>query len=91
MGILKRKHLEEMEEEASIEEEAEEIFLDTIVDKEPEEDFDEEEDMIEADEQAYEEALIDADIEEALIDADIARQEKIHELVEQKLSNLYEK
>ena len=78
MGILKQKYLEEMEEEASIEEEAEEIFLDIIADKEPEEDFDEEEAMIQAAEEAF---------EEAQIDKEIARQEKIQALVQEKLAN----
>ena len=81
MGILKQKHLEEMEEEAAIEEEAEEIFLDTIADKEPDpfsEDFDEEEAMIQAAEDAF---------EEAQIEKEIARQEKIQALVQEKLAN----
>ena len=39
MGISKQKHLKEIEEEAYIEEAAEEMFLDNIADKEPEEDF----------------------------------------------------
>ena len=81
MGILKQKYLEEMEEEAAIEEEAEEIFLDTIADKEPDpfsEDFDEEEAMIQAAEDAF---------EEAQIEKEIARQEKIQALVQEKLAN----
>ena len=80
MGITKQKILEELQEAAEIEEAAENAFYDSIADKEPEEDFDEEEAMIEADERAF---------EEAQIDKDIARQEKIQEAVEEKLADFY--
>ena len=75
-----------MEEEAYIEEAAEEMFLDDIADKEPEEDFDEEEAMIQADEDAYIEKEIATDIykQEEL-------QRKIQEIRDQKIADFYHK
>tara|TARA_R100001224_G_C3940775_1_gene122216 strand:- start:162 stop:431 length:270 start_codon:yes stop_codon:yes gene_type:complete len=78
MGIMKQKILEELHEAAEIEEAAENAFYDSIADEEPEEDFDEEEAMIQAAEEAF---------EEAQIDKEIARQEKIQALVQEKLAN----
>ena len=48
MGIMKQKILEELHEAVEIEEAAENAFYDSIADEEPEEDFDEEEAMIQA-------------------------------------------
>jgi hypothetical protein len=86
MGISKQKHLKEIEEEAYIEEAAEEMFLDNIADKEPEEDFDEEEAMIQADEDAYIEKEIATSIykQEEL-------QRKIQEIRDQKIADFYHK